>query len=369
MADDRVEAVVVGAGAVGLAVARALAQAGREVAILEAQDAIGTGTSARNSEVIHAGIYYRPNSLKARLCVRGKALLYDFCRGRDVTARRIGKLIVATQTEQIAELEHLQARALANGVADLRLLSAAEAKRDQPALACEAALLSPSSGLLDSHGFMLALLGDAEDAGAFLALMTGVTAIEKTASGFEVVTAGDPPYRLGCRLLVNAAGHGAPALARRIEALPATRVPKAWLAKGNYFRLIGPAPFTRLVYPLPEPGGLGLHITLDLGGQARFGPDVEWVEKSDYSVDPERCRGFYRAIRRYWPDLPDASLEPDYAGLRPKIVGPGMSAGDFIISDVADHGLPGLVNLFGIESPGLTAALAIAEEVAERLTL
>ncbi len=366
---DHLDSIVIGGGVVGLAIARALALAGREVAILEQHEATGSETSSRNSEVIHAGIYYPTNSLKARLCVRGRELLYDYCKSHGVTAWNLGKLIVATDPAQLADLEALQRRAEANGVSNLALWEAAEAKRDQPALSCSAALSSPSSGVLDSHGFMLALLGDAENAGAVLSPATEVVTINRHERGFLVSTAGDPPYRLTCRQLVNAAGHAAPTLARGIADLRQDSVPKTWLTKGNYFRLAGKAPFSRLIYPVPEPGGLGVHITLDLGGQARFGPDVEWVEDFDYRIDPGRCAGFYEAIRRYWPDLPDESLLPDYAGIRPKIVGPGQPAGDFVISDAASHGLSGLVNLYGIESPGLTSALALAEEVLERLEI
>ncbi|MEO1191924.1 MAG: NAD(P)/FAD-dependent oxidoreductase [Pseudomonadota bacterium] len=368
---DAVDCLVIGAGVVGLATARALALAGREVVVLERQDAIGTETSARNSEVIHAGIYYPAGSLKARLCLRGRHLLYDYCQARGIAAKAIGKLIVATAVEQEAALANLKVRAEANGVTNLRWLTAAEALADQPDLYCTAALLSPSSGILDSHAFMLSLQGEAEEAGGCLAPVSPVTAIVAEDQGFLITTGGGDtgaePYHLRCRLLINAAGHDAPRLAAGIAGLPQETVPQAWLAKGSYFRLACRAPFTRLVYPVPEPGGLGVHITLDLGGQARFGPDVEWVEAPDYEVDPSRADSFYAAIRRYWPALPDGALLPDYAGIRPKIVGPGQPAGDFVISGPAEHGLPGLVNLYGIESPGLTASLAIAEEVAARL--
>lgn len=367
MTVDRVDCLVIGAGVVGLAVVRALAGAGREVILLERHDAIGSETSSRNSEVVHAGIYYPANSLKARLCVRGKQLLYDYCRERAIAAPAIGKLIVATDESQLAALGRLQAGAAANGVTDLRRVDGAEAAAEQPGLRCVAALLSPSSGIVDSHALMLSLLGEAEAEGALLSLQTEVTAIEAGPEGFLVTTAGDPPYRLACRSLVNAAGHGAPALARTIAGLPAGSVPQAWLAKGSYFRLASRAPFSRLIYPLPEPGGLGVHVTLDLGRQARFGPDVEWIETPDFTVDPARAARFYGAVRRYWPDLPDEALVPDYAGIRPKINGPGEASADFRISDEAEHGLPGLVSLFGIESPGLTSCLALAEEVAARL--
>ncbi len=362
---DHLDSVVIGGGAIGLAIGRALALGGREVAVLESQDAIGSETSSRNSEVIHAGIYYPTNSLKARLCVRGRKLLYSYCEERGVTACNIGKLIVSTNVAQEGELDTLKRRAEANGVDNLELWSAAKARRDQPDLACTAALYSPSSGVLDSHGFMLALLGDIENAGGFLSLSTKVAGIARHERGYLLTT--EEGYALTCGLLVNAAGHAASALTATIEGVRRQSVPRTWLAKGNYFRLAGKAPFTRLIYPVPEPGGLGVHITLDLGGQARFGPDVEWVEDFDYQVDPGRCEGFYAAIRHYWPALPDDSLLPDYAGIRPKLVGPGEPAADFVISDQADHSLPGLVCLYGIESPGLTSALAIAEEVVQRL--
>lgn len=362
---DHLDSVVIGGGAIGLAIGRALALSGREVAVLEGQDQIGAETSSRNSEVIHAGIYYPTNSLKARLCVRGRTLLYDYCKERGVTAYNIGKLIVSTVSSQEGELDVLKRRAEANGVDNLELWSAAKARKDQPDLACTAALFSPSSGVMDSHGLMLALLGDIENAGGFLSLSTRVTAIARHQRGFLLTM--EEGYALTCGLLVNAAGHAASALSAAIEGLRSESVPRTWLAKGNYFRLAGRAPFSRLIYPVPEPGGLGVHITLDLGGQARFGPDVEWVEDFDYEVDPSRCDGFYEAIRRYWPALPDGALLPDYAGIRPKLVGPGEPAADFVISGQADHGLPGLVCLYGIESPGLTSALAIAEEVIGRL--
>ncbi len=367
MDHDHVECLVIGAGVVGLAVARALARQGREVVVLERNEAIGMETSSRNSEVVHAGIYYPTNSLKARLCLRGRELLYDYCKARNLTARAIGKLIVATDDTQIADLGRLKARAEANGVDNLRMLEAGEAIADQPGLSCTAALFSPSSGIMDSHGFMLSLQGEAEDAGAALALLTEVVGIERHDGGYLITTAGDPPYRVTCDLLVNAAGHGAPGLARGIPGVSAASVPEGRLAKGNYFRLTGRAPFTRLIYPMPGREGLGVHISVDLGGQARFGPDVEWVDAFDYSVDPTRAESFYAAIRRYWPALPDGALQADYAGIRPKIVGPGEAAADFVISDQAQHGLPGLINLFGIESPGLTSSLALAEEVALRL--
>jgi L-2-hydroxyglutarate oxidase LhgO len=361
---ERVDAVVAGAGVVGLAVARALAQSGREVVVLEAADAIGTETSSRNSEVIHAGIYYPKGSLKARLCVRGRHLLYDYCASHGVPAERLGKLIVATSDGEAQAIDGIAAKAWANGVEDLRPISAAEARALEPALACTAALLSPSTGIVDSHRLMLAYQGDAEDAGAVIAFNAPILHGRPTAGGWQVEVGGAEPMALECGLLVNAAGLGAVALAHRLESVPAEAIPPAYLCKGSYYGLAGRSPFRRLIYPVPEHAGLGVHLTLDLGGRARFGPDTEWVERIDYAVDIARAEGFYAAIRRYWPGLPDGALQPGYAGMRPKISGPHEPAADFRIDGPADHGLAGLVNLFGIESPGLTASLAIAEHVA-----
>lgn len=359
---DSVECVVVGAGVVGLAVARALALQGREVVILEAEDAIGTHTSSRNSEVIHAGIYYPKGSLKARACVEGKERLYRYCVERGIPHRRSGKLIVATDEAQVAELQGIQAKAHANGVTDVVWMSREQAVALEPELRCAAALYSPSTGIVDSHALMLAYLGDAESAGAMLALKSPLERAAVRGGGFELRVAGADPIR--CRLLVNAAGLTAPSVARRIEGYPAALAPGEFYAKGNYYALTRRAPFSRLIYPVPEPGGLGVHITLDLAGQARFGPDVEWVDRIDYGVDPGRSARFYAAIRRYWPGLPEGALSPGYAGIRPKTAGPGEPAPDFAIQGPAEHGVPGLVNLFGIESPGLTASLALADTVA-----
>ena len=361
---EKVDCVVIGAGVVGLAVARALAMKGRETLVIEAADAIGTGTSSRNSEVIHAGIYYPPGSAKASLCVAGRHLLYSYCAWRGIEHRRCGKLIVAADREQMRALEKIEATARANGVSDLRRLTAAEARAMEPALSCVAALLSPSTGIIDSHGLMLALQRDLEEAGGTVALRAPMIRGECHADGIHLEVGSDGPVELAARVVINSAGLGAQQVARSIEGVPPHTIPSLALAKGNYYVLRGSSPFGHLVYPVPEPGGLGVHLTLDLAGQAKFGPDVEWIEKLDYHVDPARAESFYRVIRRYWPQLPDGALQPGYAGIRPKLSGPGAAAADFLIQGPEAHGLPGLVNLYGIESPGLTAALAIAERVA-----
>ncbi len=365
---DSVDCVVVGAGVVGLAVARALALQGREVVILEAEDAIGTHTSSRNSEVIHAGIYYPKGSLKARACVEGRRRLYAYCEEHGVPYRRCGKLIVATNEEQHEELLGIRAKAHANGVSDVVEIPAAEAMRMEPALHCVAALHSPSTGIIDSHALMLAYQGDAEAAGAMLALKSPIVKARVLPSGFEIEST---DARIQSRLLVNSAGMRAPSVARLIDGFPPAKVPPEYYAKGNYYSLTSRPPFSRLVYPVPEPGGLGVHVTLDLAGQARFGPDVEWIERfdprTDYAVDPKRSERFYAAIRRYWPGLKDGALAPGYSGIRPKISGPKEPAADFVVQGPAEHGVPGLVNLFGIESPGLTASLALSDDVAALL--
>ena len=360
---DRVECVVVGAGVVGLAVARGLARAGREVIVLEAERLIGSHTSARNSEVIHAGIYYPKGSAKARLCVRGRALLYAYCESRGVPHRRLGKIIVATAPEQEGELAGIAAAAAANGVDDLRPLGAAELRALEPALAGVAGLLSPSTGIIDSHGLMLAYRGEIEDAGGAIALGTRFLAAEPAGGGFRVTAAsGGEAVTLATDLLVNAAGLFAGTVAAGIAGLAAPWARRVWYCKGSYFGLAGRVPFSHLIYPVPERDGLGTHLTLDLAGRGRFGPDTEWVEGIDYGLDPRRGVGFTAAIRRYWPGLPDGALAPDYTGIRPKLAPAGGPATDFVIEGEAAHGIPGLVNLFGIESPGLTASLAIAEE-------
>jgi L-2-hydroxyglutarate oxidase LhgO len=364
---EQVDCVVVGAGVVGLAVARAMALGGREVLVLEACHAIGTQTSSRNSEVIHAGMYYPQDSLKASLCVRGRELLYDYCEGRGIPHRRCGKLIVASSAEQVDELQRIRQQALRNGINDLELLNAAQARVLEPQVQCAAALLSPSTGIIDSHALMLSLLGDVESAGGVLALNSPL-ALAECAHGAIDLEASDGT-RMRARTVVNAAGLCAPALAGRFAGLGASHVPVAHFAKGNYFNLLGKTPFSRLVYPVPEAAGLGVHLTLDLGGQARFGPDVQWVDTpDDLSVAPDRSDRFYAAIRSYWPGLQDASLVPAYAGIRPKIHGPHEPARDFCIQGPLDHGVDGLVNLFGIESPGMTACLAIGEHVANLLS-
>lgn len=364
---DQVQSVVIGAGVVGLAVGRALAQSGREVIVLEGADAIGTGTSSRNSEVIHAGIYYPAGSLKARLCVKGKEQLYAFCAEKGVDVRRCGKLIVATSAEQVAQLEHIQKKAAANGVHDLQLLSREQARALEPELECRAALLSPSTGIVDSHGLMLALQGDMENAGGALALLSPVASAQLQPDGILIRTADGT--ELLAQEVVNAAGLFAPSVASKIQGLDARHVPQAFYAKGNYFTLSGRAPFSHLIYPVPEAAGLGVHLTLDLGGQAKFGPDVQWVDSPDQlEVDPQRCEGFYAEVNKYWPGLKAGSLAPGYAGMRPKISGPGDAAADFVIQGAGTHGVAGLVNLFGIESPGLTSCMAIADEVLLQLT-
>jgi L-2-hydroxyglutarate oxidase LhgO len=366
---EKADCVVIGAGVVGLAIARALALAGREVIVLEAAPAIGSETSSRNSEVIHAGIYYATGSLKARLCVAGRMLLYRYCAERGIAHRRCGKLIVATSEDDVAALRRLLAQGRANRVDDLRLIDGDAARALEPRLHCVAAVESPSTGIIDSHAFMLALQGDAEAAGAVFAFNTPVEAGTVRADGIELAIGGSDRMGLICRSVINAAGLHAQEVARRIAGLPARCIPPRFLAKGNYFALAGRAPFSRLIYPMPEKGGLGVHLTLDLAGQGRFGPDVEWVDRIDYDVDPHRGDGFYAEIRKYWPELPDGALHAAYAGIRPKLVPAGAPAVDFILQGPAEHGIPGLVQLFGIESPGLTAAPAIAAEVVRLLSV
>jgi L-2-hydroxyglutarate oxidase LhgO len=368
---EKLDAVVIGAGIVGLAVARALATSGREVVILEAEDAIGTHTSSRNSEVIHAGIYYPQGSLKALSCVEGKNLLYEYCVAHAVPHRRSGKLIVAADDSQLLELEKIQQKAHANGVTDVVWMTRGQALALEPELSCVAALYSPSTGIIDSHALMLAYLGDAEAHGAMLALRSSLDRAFVRNHGFELHVDGSDP--IGCSILINCAGLRAPTVAKKMEGYRAELAPREFYAKGNYYSLARRSPFSRLVYPVPEPGGLGVHVTLDLAGQARFGPDVQWIEriggKEDYAVDPRRAERFYAAIRRYWPALPDGALLPGYSGIRPKTAGPGEPAPDFQIQGPRQHGVCGLVHLFGIESPGLTASLALAKAALAELEI
>lgn len=363
---DKADVIVIGAGVVGLAVARQFAVSGRDVIVIERESHIGEGTSSRNSEVIHAGIYYPKDSLKARACVIGKKLLYRYCSSHGVPHRNCGKLIVASAPEQMDELEKLKLRARDNGVDDLKLLHRRDTLALEPALRTVGALLSPSTGIIDSHAYMLALQGDAEDAGAMIAFETTVAAIHPEKDGPVIETSGAAEMRLQCRTLVNAAGLNAPILADTAD--EADR--EFFFAKGNYYTLSGRSPFSRLIYPVPEPGGLGVHLTIDMAGEARFGPDVEWLSGKDpdalsYLVDPNRARRFYSAIRQYWPELPDGALQPGYSGIRPKLSGPNAPAADFLLEGPSLHGVPGLINMLGIESPGLTASLALAEMVFE----
>jgi L-2-hydroxyglutarate oxidase LhgO len=368
-----IECVLIGAGVVGLACAAALARRGREVLIVEAASNIGSGISSRNSEVIHAGLYYPTGSKKHVLCVRGRRLLYQYLSERNVAHRKCGKLVVATNAQEAPQVEALYQRARDNDVETVSLLSGAEARALEPNLECVAGLLSAETGIVDSHGLMLALLGDVEACGGTLAfnapLLGGVA---HAGRGFELRIGGEAPARVRCRTLVNAAGLSAQRVACGLGGVPPSAIAPLVLAKGSYFGCAGKPAFMRLVYPAPVDGGLGVHLTLDLAGRMRFGPDVEWLAetdpaKIDYTVDPRRSESFYAAIRRYWPGLPDGALTPDYAGCRPKLSGPGAPAADFRIDGPEVHGLEGLVSLFGIESPGLTSSLAIAEDVAARL--
>lgn len=358
MAD--IDCIVLGAGVVGLAVARELAASGREVLVVEAAEGIGTGTSARNSEVIHAGIYYPQGSLKARLCVEGKHRLYEYCTARGIAHQRLGKLIVAANPEQTRLLAGIAERARLNHVDDLYQIDGAQAAELEPGLVCDAALVSPSTGIVDSHGLMLALQGDAENAGGQCVFMTPFREGRVLENGeFLLSFDGEEAMELTAATVVNATGLSAPAVARRMAGQPAGLIPPSYYCKGSYFTLTGRSPFSRLIYPMPDSAGLGVHLTVDLGGQAKFGPDTEWVDGENYDIDPRRAETFYAAVRQYWPALPDGALQPGYTGIRPKIVGPGEPAADFVIAGPGTHGVPGLVNLFGIESPGLTASLAI----------
>lgn len=360
---EKIDCAVVGAGVVGLAVARGLALAGREVIVLESEDAIGTHTSSRNSEVIHAGLYYPPGSLKARLCVEGKQLLYSYCAERGVPFRNIGKVLVAVTGDEVPTLRSYTEKAAANGVRDLRWLSRAELREMEPAVECVAGFLSPSTGIVDSHALMLAYQGDAENSGAAVVFRSPVVAGKVTPDGIVLEVGGSEPMSLLCKTVVNCGGLVAQDVARALEGFPASAIPPQYFAKAHYYTLSGKSPFHRLVYPVASHAHLGVHVTIDLGGQVKFGPDVTWVDAVDYSFDPAREPLFYEAIRKYYPGLKDGALQPGYTGIRPKVTGPKEPAGDFILSGPADHGVKGLVNLFGIESPGLTASLAIAARV------
>ncbi len=363
------DCIVVGAGVVGLAIARRLAMAGREVIVLESEGHIGGGISSRNSEVIHAGIYYPKDSLKARFCVEGRAALYDFCASHGVPHRRCGKILVAASEDQRDQVLAIQAKAAANGVADLRLIDHAEMKAMEPEVEGLIGLHSPSTGIVDSHALMLALQGDAESHGAMMAFHSSVDSGCAENGRIRLEISGDEQTSLTANLLILSAGLSSPRIARAIAGVPSATIPASRFAKGNYFSLSRRAPFSRLVYPVPEPGGLGTHLTLDMSGRGRFGPDVEWLTTDDertidYRVDPARSDKFYSAIRRYWPGLRDGELAPDYSGVRPKLSVPGEPDADFLIQDHHTHGVAGLIALYGIESPGLTSSLAIADHVA-----
>jgi L-2-hydroxyglutarate oxidase LhgO len=358
------QVLVVGAGVVGLAIARAAALAGHEVIVAEAADAIGTGTSSRNSEVIHAGLYYPTGSKRAWHCTRSRRMLYDYCASHGVPHRKCGKLVVATNANEVARIEGVLKQAKLNEVEGVDLIDGAAAKRLEPELACLVAMRSPETGIIDSHAFMHALRGDLEDHGGVIAFNTPIERLVLTRAGWEVQFGGTEPGEIQVDAVVNSAGLGAQRLGRATEGYPQQRVPRLVLAKGNYFGFAGRPVFSRLVYPVPIAGGLGVHVTLDMSGRMRFGPDVQWIAQENYEVDASRAEAFYDRIRDYFPRLPDNALVPDYAGIRPKITGEGEPQADFMIDAPQDHGVPRLVQLFGIESPGLTSALSLGEEVA-----
>jgi len=364
---DRADITIIGAGVIGLAIARSLTMAGREVVLLEQENRVGCHSSSRNSEVIHAGLYYPTHSLKARFCIKGGRLLYDYCASRQIPVRRCGKLIVGNSPAQRSSIEAIARLAAANGATGLRFLTEEEIAAREPSLRASVALFSPDTGIFDSHDYMIALLGEATGEGAVIAYNSRVTGLTMAADGIKISLNGEGVPCLLTRHLINSAGLGAPAIAALLAELPRRAIPRSWLARGNYFTLAGKAPFRHLIYPAPEEGGLGIHLTLDLAGRARFGPDVEWIDGIDYHVDPSRAGVFLESIRDYWPELEAGRLQPDYAGIRPKIAGPGMKAADFRIDGAAQHGIPGMINLFGIESPGLTASLALADHVRDRV--
>ena len=364
---ETMDCAVIGAGVVGLAIARKLAMNGREVVILEAEDAFGTHTSARNSEVIHAGIYYASGSLKAQLCVAGRKALYQYCAEHDVNHKRIGKVIVACDETEVAGLEKYKTQAEANGVDDLRMLTPAELAEMEPAVRCVAGFLSPSTGIIDSHGLMLSYLGDAEDRGAMLALSSPVLGGSIESDGIVLDVGGAEPMTVKCRTVILSAGLRAPDVARSITGIPAATIPPTYYAIGHYYTLTTKSPFNRLIYPVARPDWLGVHVTIDLGGRVRFGPDFEWIDRIDYQFDERREASFYKAIRHYFPGLQDGTLQPGYTGIRPRITGPGEAVQDFTFHDQHVHGVKGLVALYGIESPGLTSSLAIADHVAQRI--
>lgn len=361
------QVLVIGAGVVGLAAARAAARAGHEVVLAEKTAGIGNGISSRNSEVIHGGLYYPTGSLRARHSVRGRHMLYEFCASHGVPHRKCGKLVVAANDAEVERVEAIMAQGRTNGAEGLEIIDGQAARALEPQLQCQAALRSPETGILDVHSYMLALEGDLEDAGGAIAFNTPVLGAKRANGQWAVRFGGAEAGEFAFDAVINCAGLGAQEVARGMEDYPATRIPRQVLAKGNYFTFTGKPAFTRLIYPTPMPGGLGVHVTLDLAGRMRFGPDVEWIEQENYEVDPKRADIFYERIRTYWPALPDHSLAPDYAGIRPKLTGKGEPAADFMIDAPAQHGLPGLVQLFGIESPGLTSSLSLGEEVASYL--